>query len=215
MAQIVPSLLSADFLKLAEQLRILNEEHVNILHIDIMDGLFVPSIAFGFPVIQSIRKGFPGLFDVHLMIEEPIRYIREFAESGADMITVHVEACQDVRKTLSLIHECGKKAGLSLKPGTPLERVMPFLDEVDLVLIMTVEPGFGGQKYIHEMTNKVKRLSDYLQVNHPEVLIEVDGGIHEETAREAAQAGCSLLVSGSGVFVGNIAENLARLRRQI
>ena len=212
MAEIVPSLLSADFLKLAQQLDELNRQNVGILHVDVMDGMFVPSLSFGFPVIKTIRKGFQGLFDVHLMIEEPIRYIKEFADSGADMITIHVEACTDVLRTLRLIHHCGKKAGISLKPGTPLERIIPFLDEVELVLIMTVEPGFGGQKYMHEMTEKIRRLRDYLDVNHPEVLIEVDGGIHSDTVREAAEAGSSLLVSGSGVFRGDITENLNTFR---
>ena len=215
MARIVPSLLSADFLNLSEQLRILNEEKVEILHVDVMDGMFVPSLSFGFPVIRSIRKGFDGLFDVHLMIEEPVRYIREFADAGADMITVHVEACRDVRETLRLIRACGKKAGISLKPNTPPERIIPFLDDVDFVLVMTVEPGFGGQKYLDEMTDKIKRLKDYLSVNHPDVLIEVDGGINKETAREAYLAGSSLLVSGTGVFKGDIKENLSVLRRCI
>ena len=215
MARIVPSLLSADFLNLSEQLRILNEEKVEILHVDVMDGMFVPSLSFGFPVIRSIRKGFDGLFDVHLMIEEPVRYIREFADAGADMITVHVEACRDVRETLRLIRACGKKAGISLKPNTLPERIIPFLDDVDFVLVMTVEPGFGGQKYLDEMTDKIKRLKDYLSVNHPDVLIEVDGGINKETAREAYLAGSSLLVSGTGVFKGDIKENLSVLRRCI
>ena len=212
MAEIVPSLLSADFLRIGEQLAVLNHEKTPYLHVDVMDGAFVPSLSFGFPVISTIRKGFDGLFDVHLMIQEPARYIERFAEAGADMITVHVEACSDVRETLRLIHRCGKKAGISLKPGTPLESIMPYLDEVELVLVMTVEPGFGGQKYMHEMTEKIRSLKASLTQSHPKILIEVDGGIHGDTIKEAFLAGSDLLVSGSGVFKGDIAENLRKFR---
>lgn len=179
------------------------------LHIDVMDGNFVPSISFGFPVIKTLRKAFDGVFDVHLMIQEPIRYIKEFAESGGDMITIHLEACEDVDATLRWIRECGCKAGLAIRPDTPTESVYPYLELTDMVLLMTVQPGFGGQKYMHEVTEKIQTLRKYLNEHgYEKVLIEVDGGICLETAPEAFQAGSDILVSGSCVFKGNITENV-------
>ena len=193
MADLAVSLLSADFSCLEKQLQELKEADVKWLHIDVMDGNFVPSISFGFPIVKTLRKAFSGVFDVHLMIQEPIRYIKEFAESGSDMITI----------------QCGCKAGLAVNPHTPIEEVYPYLHLTDMVLAMTVQPGFGGQKYIHSVTKKVETLHKYLNENgFDSVLIEVDGGICLETALEAADAGSDILVSGSSVFKGNIGQNV-------
>ena len=215
MADLAVSLLSADFSCLERQLQELKEAEVKWLHIDVMDGNFVPSISFGFPIITTLRKAFSGVFDVHLMIQEPIRYIKEFAESGSDMITIHFEACEDVEATLKWIRDCCCKAGLAVNPGTPVEEVYPYLHLTDMVLVMTVQPGFGGQKYIHFVTKKVETLRKYVdeQGLHDSVLIEVDGGICLETAPEAATAGSDILVSGSCVFKGNITENVLALRK--
>lgn len=209
MADLAVSLLSADFSCLEKQLQELKEADVKWLHIDVMDGNFVPSISFGFPIVKTLRKAFSGVFDVHLMIQEPIRYIKEFAESGSDMITIHLEACEDVEATLRWIRECGCKAGLAVNPHTPIEEVYSYLHLTDMVLAMTVQPGFGGQKYIHSVTKKVETLHKYLNENgFDSVLIEVDGGICLETALEAADAGSDILVSGSSVFKGNIGQNV-------
>ena len=156
MYQLCPSILSADFNRLGEQIKILEKEGVKILHIDVMDGDFVPSISFGMPVIKSIRKESKMFFDVHLMVTEPERYIRDFVECGADSITVHAEACEDLERTIELIRAAGVKVGVSIKPATPVNDISHLLDEVDMVLIMTVQPGFGGQKYLEDAQRKLK-----------------------------------------------------------
>ena len=215
MAILAASLLAADFSCLKEQLCELQENGISYLHIDVMDGLFVPSLSFGLPVVETLRKAYDGVFDVHLMIQEPIRYVEPFAKAGSDIITVHLEACTDVRETLKQIHACGCKTGLSIKPGTEIEAVYPYLDEVDMLLIMTVEPGFGGQKYLHSMTDKICRCRDYLDRNCLQTMIEVDGGINPQTIGEAYRAGADIFVSGSSVFCGNITENIKALQEII
>lgn len=212
MPEIAASLLAADFSCIGSQLEELIQENVRYVHIDIMDGIFVPSLAFGFPVVETLRKVYPHTFDVHLMVKEPRRFVRQFAECGSDIITVHAEACSDVRGTLEEIRACGCKAGIAVKPGTPWEVICSSLDLVDLVLIMTVEPGFGGQKYITAMTDKIRRCREYLDAHYPAIRIEVDGGINKETLREVIRAGSRLIVSGSSLFGGNLRENIEVFR---
>ena len=215
MYQLCPSILSADFNRLGEQIKILENEGVEVLHIDVMDGDFVPSISFGMPVIKSIRKESKMFFDVHLMVTEPERYIRDFVECGADSITVHAEACEDLERTIELIRDTGVKVGVSIKPATPVNDISHLLSEVDMVLVMTVQPGFGGQKYIEECTEKIQELRDLIQEEELDVTIQVDGGINEETMETVMQAGANYLVAGSYVFKGDLASNVRAIKKQM
>ncbi len=192
---VAPSILSADFSRLGDEIREVEQGGCDIIHVDVMDGHFVPNLTIGPPVVKWIRKVTPLPLDVHLMIEEPIRYIPDFRKAGSDWITVHVEACRDVKKTLEAVRASGAKAGLSLRPKTPLDEILPFLNLLDLVLIMTVEPGFGGQAFMPDMMDKVKSLRP--QFNGK---ISVDGGIDAMTAPTALQAGADILVAGTAVF---------------
>ncbi|MBQ8638155.1 MAG: ribulose-phosphate 3-epimerase [Lachnospiraceae bacterium] len=212
MIELAPSILSADFSRLGEDVNQAEQEGIRWLHIDVMDGLFVPSISFGFPVIKSLRPKSRMFFDVHLMIREPIRYIHEFAKAGSDSITVHLEACSDVEETLREIRACGCKCGISINPGTPVSEILKYLPMVDMVLIMTVEPGFGGQKYIESTTEKIVQLRDWIREQGLDVLIEVDGGIHTGTIRTVLDAGATRIVCGSAVFSGDIRENVRALQ---
>jgi len=213
MIKIAPSLLAADFSKLGSEISEIEKGGAGYLHLDIMDGVFVPNISYGIPVIQSIRKISRLFFDTHLMITEPVRYITQFRKAGADLITVHLEACGDVASTLAKIRESGAKAGLSLKPGTPVESVFPYLPLCDLVLVMTVEPGFGGQSFMADMVPKVKALRaerEKLRLNYE---IEVDGGISGENSGLLIEAGVDVLVAGSSVFgMADRAEAIKRIR---
>lgn len=203
-----PSMLSADFWKLGEQLEEVEKAGARWIHIDVMDGLFVPSISYGMPVIASIRKKTNLFFDVHLMIEKPERYIREFAESGADLINFHLEATEQVEETIADIRSFGKKVGITIKPGTPAEAVEPYLALVDMVLVMTVEPGFGGQKLIPECVDKVPVIRRMIEEKGLAVDIEVDGGINLDNVEAAVDAGANIIVAGSAVFKNDIGVNV-------
>ncbi len=206
-----PSILAADFTVLGSQIQEADKAGAQYIHIDVMDGIFVPSISFGMPVITSVRKTTDKVFDVHLMIMEPERYVEEFVNCGADSITFHLEATKKPEETIALIHSLGKKAGISIKPGTPVEVVEQFLPSVEMVLIMTVEPGFGGQKLILETMDKIRTVREMIKRKGLSTDVEVDGGIHVGNIAEVVRAGANVIVAGSAVFKGNITENVKRL----
>lgn len=212
MSQLAPSILAADFNRLGEQIRKIEENGVKWLHIDVMDGRFVPSISFGMPLIESIRKESGMIFDVHLMIKEPGRYIQEFARCGADSVTVHVEACGDVEHVLAKIRSQKLRCGISLNPETPVEEIEPYLGMVDMVLVMSVHPGFGGQKFIPESLDKVKRLVELRRERELSYSIEIDGGVNLGNMQEILASGVDITVAGTAVFRGDIPGNIARIR---
>lgn len=207
------SILGANILNLAAECRKLEENKIDMLHFDVMDGHFVNNISFGLPVLKALDKCSDIFMDVHLMISEPLRYIKQFAEAGSDMITFHVESSSDPDETIKAIKNFGMKAGISVKPGTPVESIYKYLHDVDMVLIMTVEPGFGGQGFIYDMIEKVRTLKKYLIDNSISVFIEVDGGINDKTAVIAKEAGADVLVSGSYLFnAASMSEALKALK---
>lgn len=207
---LAPSLLAADFNILGKQIKETEKCGAEYLHIDVMDGVFVPSISFGMPLIASVRETSRQFFDVHLMITDPIRYIQEFAECGADGITFHLEAVTDAEAVIDRIHELHLQAGISIKPGTPVEAVYPYLSKVEMVLLMSVEPGFGGQPFMEEAYGRIRQLREYIDQYYPDVKIEVDGGIGKKNVGEVIKAGADICVAGSAVFKKrSISENIS------
>ncbi len=203
MVKISPSILSSDYGKLSSELKRMEDCGADMLHIDVMDGHFVPNITLGAPIVKCIRKSSSLPFDVHLMISDPYKYIPDFVKAGSDIITFHVESDSDIEKTIDLILASGKKAGLSIKPKTPIETVYPYLDKLSMVLVMTVEPGFGGQSFMEDMMPKVSAVKAEIESKGLDIDIQVDGGINKDTISVAAKAGANVFVSGNAIFSSN------------
>ena len=204
---LAPSILAADFKQLGQEMKKTADQGAKYLHFDVMDGMFVPSISFGMPVLASIHDATDQVMDAHLMVQEPIRYIEAFQKAGADLVTVHLEACEDVDATIGKIRECGMKVGLSICPETEVEQLIPYLDLVDMILIMSVHPGFGGQKFIPESLDKIRETRRLLDEKGLQVDIQVDGGIYLTNVRDVLDAGANIIVAGSAVFRGDPAQN--------
>ena len=208
---IAPSLLAADFFDLSSQMKLLKEGNIEVLHLDVMDGMFVPSISFGMPVISSLRKSVDFCFDVHMRVENPERYIEDFYNSGADGITIHFEACKHIDRTISQIKSLGLRSGISINPATPVSLLENIVSEVDMVLIMSVNPGFGGQKFIPYSLDKIRVLSKMREKKNPKLLIQVDGGVGVDNIKALSDAGVDEFVAGSSVFKGDILKNIKAL----
>lgn len=207
---LAPSILAADFKVLGQEMKKTEENGAEYIHFDVMDGMFVPSISFGMPVMASIHDATEQFMDAHLMIREPIRYVEAFQKAGADLLTVHLEACEDVKATLDKIHEYGMKAGLSINPETDVKELMPYLEDADMILVMSVHPGFGGQKFIPETLEKIRAVRNMLNKKNLDTDIQVDGGIYVENVREVLDAGANIIVAGSAIFKGDAGENTAK-----
>lgn len=216
MVKIAPSILSADFSKLGEDIKSLDKYGADLIHIDVMDGMFVPNISFGIPIIKSIRKITKLPFDVHLMIEDPSRYIRDFVEAGADIITVHFEADRHIDRTINYIKSFGVKAAVALNPATQIENIKYLIPNLDMVLVMSVNPGFGGQKYIDYCYDKIKEVKKLADEYNRDMMIEVDGGIGKNNINKVVESGANVIVAGSAVFKDkDIKNNISSLRGEI
>lgn len=214
MIKISPSILASDFSRLGQEVSAMEAANADMIHIDVMDGHFVPNISFGMPVMKSLRPVTGLTFDVHLMISDPLKYLPEFVKCGADIITFHLESDSDVKATIDEIHRLGKKVGISIKPGTPAEALLPYMKEIEMALVMTVEPGFGGQKFMPQMMEKLRILRQYCRENNLSVDLQVDGGIDPSTAPVAVENGANVLVVGSALFgKPDYKEAIAALRR--
>ena len=203
---LAPSILSADFCELGKQIEEIEKAGAQYLHVDVMDGFFVPSISFGMPIVSCVRPRTGMFMDVHMMVTKPERYVEEFIRCGADGVTIHEEACDCVEETLLRIRKLGAKAGLAVNPETPVEKLYPYLDKLDMALIMTVHPGFGGQKYIDECTDKIRTLRQTITDRGLDVKLQIDGGVNLDNLTMNLEAGADVIVAGSAVFKGNIAE---------
>lgn len=204
---LAPSMLAADFKELGNEIRAIEENGAEYLHFDVMDGIFVPNISFGIPVLASIRPATKMVCDAHLMITEPIRYVEAFQKAGADLITIHLEACEDVSATIAKIRECGMKVGISICPDTPVSELEPYADQVDMILIMSVHPGFGGQSFIETSLEKIRQTKTMLDERGLVVDIQVDGGIGMSNVEEVLKAGANIIVAGSSIFRGDAGAN--------
>lgn len=207
MNYLAPSILSADFCRLGEQIEEIGKAGAQYVHIDVMDGLFVPSISFGMPIVSSVRPRTDLFLDVHMMVTEPERYVEEFVKCGADSVTIHVEACDCIEETLQKIKAAGAKAGLALNPKTPVSEIEPYLEMVDMILVMTVQPGFGGQAYIPECTDKIREVRKLINESGLNINLEIDGGVNIDNLEMNLEAGANVIVAGSAVFKGDIAAN--------
>ena len=206
MNYLAPSILSADFCELGRQIEEIGNAGAQYVHIDVMDGVFVPSISFGMPIVSCVRPRTDMFLDVHMMVTKPERYVEEFVKCGADSVTIHVEACDCIEETLKKIRSLGAKAGLAINPGTPVAELLPYMDMVDMVLVMTVNPGFGGQAYIPECTDKIREVRAIINERGLNVNLEIDGGVNIDNLQMNLEAGANVIVAGSAVFKGDITE---------
>ncbi|WP_069998170.1 ribulose-phosphate 3-epimerase [Cellulosilyticum sp. I15G10I2] len=210
MVNLAPSILSADFSNLERDIKCVQQAGVKYIHVDVMDGSFVPNITLGAPIAKSIRKHITGIMDVHLMIDNPDKFLEDFKEAGTDILTVHLEATRHIHRTIQAIHALGMKAGVSINPGTPVSHLRPIIEDVDLVLIMSVNPGFGGQKFIPYSLCKLQEVKQLADKYNQNLLIEVDGGVTLDNVKRIVDAGANLIVAGSSVFNGTATANNAQ-----
>lgn len=215
MNYLAPSILASDFCELGKEIEIVEKAGVPYLHIDIMDGMFVPSISFGMPVFACVRKYSNLFMDVHMMVEKPERYVEELIELGADGVTIHIEACDCVEETLEKIKELGAKPGIAINPNTPVSEIIPYMELVDMVLVMTVQPGFGGQSFIVECLDKIREVRRIIDKSYPDVKLEIDGGVRLDNLEMNLEAGANVIVTGSAIFKGDIETNVKEFLKRM